>query len=142
MADQRAQLQEIFSLFDKTGNGVIAVKDLGTVVRGVGFTVTEAQVRKLARSLDKGDGMIDQASLEHALATLSQDSITEREVKEALMWFRNQDGTVSAAELRRIVTQVGEKLGEEEIDELFRDFGIDRNSKINIEEFASKILAA
>eukprot|EP00697_Spironema_sp_BW2_P008946 gnl/Spiro4/23690_TR11715_c0_g1_i1.p1 gnl/Spiro4/23690_TR11715_c0_g1~~gnl/Spiro4/23690_TR11715_c0_g1_i1.p1 ORF type:complete len:150 (+),score=47.86 gnl/Spiro4/23690_TR11715_c0_g1_i1:39-452(+) len=135
-----AQLLEIFNLFDKTGNGCISVKDLGTVIRGVGFTVTEGQVRKLARSLDKGDSLVDYASLQTALGSISQESITEREVKEALQWFRSHDGTVSAAELRRIVTSVGEKLGEDEIDELFRDFGIDRSSKINIDEFSQKIL--
>ena len=39
-----AEFKETFSLFDKEGNGTIAMKELGTALRALGQHPTEAQV--------------------------------------------------------------------------------------------------
>lgn len=57
-------------------------------------------------------------------------------MKEAFRVFdRNGDGTVNAAELRHVLTHIGEKLDEEEVDDLLREADIDGEGLIKYADF-------
>ena len=63
---------------------------------------------------------------------------SEKELKEAFRVFdRNGDGSISAKDLRHIMTNLGEKLTDEEVDEMIREADIDGNGQINYEEFVT-----
>ena len=50
-----------------------------------------------------------------------KDTDTEEELVEAFKVFdRDGNGYISAAELRHVMTNLGEKLTEEEVDEMIR----------------------
>ena len=51
------------------------------------------------------------------------------------------NGFISAAELRHIMTNLGEKLTDEEVDEMIRDADIDGDGQINYEEFVKVMMA-
>lgn len=42
-----SELKESFSMFDKNGNGTILSKELGTVMRSLGLSPTEADIKEL-----------------------------------------------------------------------------------------------
>ena len=70
---------------------------------------------------------------EEAEEELNQE---EEELKEAFRVFdKDGNGFISAAELRHIMTNLGEKLTDEEVDEMIREADIDGNDQINYEEF-------
>ncbi len=48
---------------------------------------------------------------------------------------RDGNGFISAADLRRVMTNLGEKLTDEEVDELIREADIDGDGQIDYEEF-------
>ena len=45
--EQIAEFKEAFSLFDKDGDGTIATKELGTVMRSLGQNPTEAELQDM-----------------------------------------------------------------------------------------------
>ena len=45
--EQIAEFREAFSLFDKDGNGTIATKELGTVMRSLGQSPTAAELQDM-----------------------------------------------------------------------------------------------
>ena len=47
------------------------------------------------------------------------------------MFDKDGNGFISAAELRHVMTNLGEKLTDEEVDEMMRVADIDGNGKIN-----------
>ena len=51
------------------------------------------------------------------------------------------DGFISAAELRHIMTNLGEKLTDEEVDEMIREADIDGDGQINYEEFVKMMMS-
>ena len=76
---------------------------------------------------------------EEAEEELNQE---EEELKEAFRVFdKDGNGFISAAELRHIMTNLGEKLTDEEVDEMIREADIDGDGQINYEEFVKVMMA-
>jgi calmodulin len=53
---------------------------------------------------------------------------------------KDNDGYISAAELRHVLTNIGEKLSDEEVDEMIREADIDGDGQINYEEFVKMMI--
>merc|ERR1712027_39990 len=50
---------------------------------------------------------------------------------------KDGNGFISAAELRHVMTNLGEKLTDEEVDEMIRESDIDGDGQVNYEEFVT-----
>lgn len=59
----------------------------------------------------------------------------EKRLAFAVSVFSMQDGNgyISAAELRHVMTNLGEKLTDEEVDEMIREADIDGDGQVNYE---------
>merc|ERR1712008_353311 len=68
-----------------------------------------------------GNGTIDFPEFCTLMARKMKDTDSEEELKEAFRVFdKDGNGFISAAELRHIMTNLGEKLTDEEVDEMIR----------------------
>lgn len=73
------------------------------------------------------------------MARKMKDTDSEEEIREAFRVFdKDGNGFISAAELRHVMTNLGEKLTDEEVDEMIREADIDGDGQVNYEgELAS-----
>ena len=133
--EQIAEFKEAFSLFDKDGDGTITTKELGTVMRSLGQNPTEAELQDMINEVDAdGNGTIDFPEFLSLMARKMKDTDTEEELIEAFKVFdRDGNGFISAAELRHVMTNLGEKLTDEEVDEMIREADVDGDGQINYE---------
>ncbi|CAN1337694.1 unnamed protein product [Linum perenne] len=159
--DQISEFKEAFSLFDKDGDGSISLpllislcscciflgcittKELGTVMRSLGQNPTEAELQDMINEVDAdGNGTIDFPEFLNLMARKMKDTDSEEELKEAFRVFdKDQNGFISAAELRHVMTNLGEKLTDEEVDEMIREADVDGDGQINYEEFVKVMMA-
>ena len=59
---------------------------------------------------------------------------SEDEIREAFRVFdRDGNGYISAVELRHVMTNLGEKLTDDEVDELIREIDVDNDGQVNYE---------
>ncbi|KAL1417041.1 hypothetical protein MTO96_027243 [Rhipicephalus appendiculatus] len=135
--EQISDFREAFTLYDKDGSGSIRASDLGTVMRSLGYQPTEAQVAEIVGSRETID-------FPEFLTIMAKEEIrsndVDEEIREAFKVFdRNGDGFVSAAELRHVMTTMGEKLTHEEVDEMIREADQDGDGRINYEEFVNMV---
>lgn len=140
--DQIAEIKEAFALFDKDGDGTITTKELGTVMRSLGFTPTEAELQDMINEVDAdGNGTIDFPEFLVLMAKRIKDVDSEEELKEAFRVFdKDGNGFISASELRHVMTSLGEKLTDEEVDEMIREADVDGDGRINYEEFTKLLI--
>ena len=140
--EQIAEYKEAFSLFDKSGDGTITTKDLGTVIRALGKNPTEAELQDIINEVDpNGDGTVDFPSFLTIMARKMKDQDTEEDIIEAFRVFdKDGNGTISAAELRHVTTNLGEKLTDEEVDEMIREADVNGDGIIDYKEFTKIIL--
>ncbi|KAJ2880140.1 hypothetical protein H4R27_004901 [Coemansia aciculifera] len=135
--DQIKEYREAFSLFDKDGDGNITSVELGSVMRSVGQNPTEAELQDMINEVDKdGNGTIDFGEFLSLMARQSSDNNEEEELKEAFRVFdKDGNGFISAAELRHALTNLGEKLTQEEVDEMIQEADVNGDGQIDYDEF-------
>merc|ERR1712066_747416 len=98
------------------GDGTITTKELGTVMRSLGQNPTEAELQDMINEVDAdGTGKIDFPEFLSLVARKMKDTDTEEEMVEAFKVFdKDGSGMISAAEIRHIMSNLGEKITDEE----------------------------
>ena len=72
------------------------------------------------------------------MAKKMRDTDTEEEIREAFRVFdKDGNGFISSAELRHVMTNLGEKLTDDEVDEMIKEADIDGDGQINYEGITS-----
>merc|ERR1712087_274195 len=89
-----------------------------------------------------GNGTIDFPEFLSLMARKMKGTDTEEELIEAFKGFdRDGNGFISAAALRHVMTNLGEKLTDEEVDEMIREADVDGDGQINYEGFVKMMMA-
>ncbi|KAG5626773.1 hypothetical protein H5410_011991 [Solanum commersonii] len=144
MAKFVTQYQYIFcNLLPNFSTGCITTKELGTVMRSLGQNPTEAKLQDMINEVDAdGNGTIGFPEFLNLMARKMKDTDSEEELKEAFRVFdKDQNGFISAAELRHVMTNLGEKLTDEEVYEMIREADVDGDGQINYDEFVKVMMA-
>ena len=104
---------------------------------------TRIQVQDMINEVDAdGNGTIDFTEFLSLMARKMKDTDSEEELKEAFKVFdKDGNGFISASELRHVMTNLGEKLTDEEVDEMIREADIDGDGQINYEEFVKMMMS-
>mmetsp|Transcript_20746 Transcript_20746/g.30866 ORF Transcript_20746/g.30866 Transcript_20746/m.30866 type:complete len:146 (+) Transcript_20746:36-473(+) len=113
--------KDMFDLFDKTGDGKIETSALGHVVRSLNFNPLEAEINMVLPQADpENTGFIDYATFQSVLPQLSVRPCTEKTSLETAfsVFDRNQDHNIQISELHYVLTNLGEKVSDESVDEL------------------------
>ena len=142
MDDLETKFKDLFLLFDKKGDSKIDSTQLGDVLRALGLNPTEAEIKKIVQEIDP-HGTLRLTYEEFVPISLSQKKSqgTMEDFTEGLRVFdKDGSGTICSAELRHVLTSLGEKLTGEEVDSLLT--GVEDNQgQLNFEEFLNTVLS-
>lgn len=139
-----ADLKDGFCLFDKKGDGKIGAKDVGTVLRSLGLNPTEAKVNDVLSELGGGEVRI---TFEEFMPIYNDcngtnPSGTEADFVEGLKVFDKEGGgNITASELRHVLTTLGEKLTDEDVDQLLQNLNIREDGSVNCADFVKNVMS-
>lgn len=137
--EQIAHFKEAFTLVDRDGDGIILSSEIGVVFRMLGQNPTQAELADMVTEVD--NETIEFPEICTLLARKVKDVDAEEEFKEAFRVFdKDGNGFTSAAELRHIMTTLGEKMTDAELDEMLDMAEVDGDGQINYEEYVKQMM--
>ncbi|KAG5329287.1 CALMB protein, partial [Acromyrmex charruanus] len=130
-----SEFKEAFMLFDKDEDGTITMAELGVVMRSLGQRPSETELRDMVNEVDQdGNGTIEFNEFLQMMSKKMKSADGEDELREAFRVFdKNNDGLISSKELRHVMTNLGEKLSEEEVDDMIKEADLDGDGMVNYE---------
>eukprot|EP00756_Hemistasia_phaeocysticola_P037914 Hpha_TRINITY_DN16728_c0_g1::TRINITY_DN16728_c0_g1_i1::g.78342::m.78342/K02183/CALM; calmodulin len=128
-----AEWKETWFLFDEKRTGQVAKTDFIHIVRSLGRKYTEAEIQEKTKAIG------DPVSLDEFIGFMKQpyDGPTKDDLLQALKAFDgNETGFLKVGEITSLLTTLGEKMSEAEVQQLMQDVKPDGEGKVNIEQFA------
>ncbi|KAG5851726.1 hypothetical protein ANANG_G00054810 [Anguilla anguilla] len=145
-ADQLDDWKEAFGLFDRVGDSCVGYNQVADLMRALGQNPTNKEVMGILGNPSAEDFANKRLDFNSFLPMLSgvvaspQKGTYDDYVEGLRVFDKEGNGTVMGAELRIVLSTLGEKLNEGEIDALMTGQE-DENGTINYESFVKHILS-
>mmetsp|Transcript_60303 Transcript_60303/g.166913 ORF Transcript_60303/g.166913 Transcript_60303/m.166913 type:complete len:155 (+) Transcript_60303:63-527(+) len=134
---QISEFKEAFDLFDTEANGTISIKDLQTLMRALGQNPSDTEYADIVTEVDAdSNGTVDFPEFLNLMSRKMRSTDIEEELIVAFRVFdKDHNGFINATELRNVMTNIGEKFSDDEVEDMIRSADIDCDGQINYEEF-------
>jgi len=135
--EQTESLRVAFELFDTDGSGSISSAELGAVMRKLGHEPTTEELNDVINEHDAdGSGQIEFQEFCVLMAEQMSDANKEDTLRAAFETFdKDGSGAISRAELKEVMTSLGENLSEEDIEDMMNEADTDGDGNISFAEF-------
>ncbi|OMJ15274.1 Calmodulin [Smittium culicis] len=144
--EQISEYKETFTLFDRTGDGRVPLSSVGTILRALNQNPTEAELREITGELSSDDSKtIDFEEFLKILLrpggfkSITNESALNEFVQAFQVFDREGNGYISIGELRYVLTSLGDRLTDQEVDELLKGVETDGQENINYEDFVKML---
>ncbi|TJX55050.1 hypothetical protein E8P77_24595 [Soehngenia saccharolytica] len=143
--DQLEDYREAFGLFDRVGDNKVAYNQVADIMRALGQNPTNKDVKKILgdpSADDMANKRIDFDAFLPMLKTVDaiQKGTYDDYVEGLRVFDKEGNGTVMGAELRIVLSTLGEKMSEPEIDSLMQGQE-DENGSVHYEDFVKHIMS-
>lgn len=141
MADERT-LKDAFALFDKAATGKVPTAGLGDLLRAVGQNPSLKEISNIQDTISGNEIDYEEfktiVNREGGFKPLGKP---EDYIKAFQIFDKNLTGFIGVGELKYILTTIGEKLTDDEVDELLKNVTITDENSVDYAEFVKSILS-
>lgn len=123
-------------LHDFNKSGTISGRNIGSVIRSVGLRPTEGEVDEIISEVDAAGGYCNLQMLVKLISrtiTLPNE-YTAKDLSLVFCQFdTSKNNLIPLDQFRHLMTSIGEKFMDEEVDELLKSTGCLQNGMVNYE---------
>jgi len=136
------ELKEAFNMFDRDKDGLINYNELGNVLKSQGFNPTNQELLEMIADVDENED--EKINFEEFLILMHsrlKKADIENELNEAFSVFdKNGSGIISVREFKRIMGSLGDKISEDEVDEIIQKVDPKNRGYINYKDLTKIIV--
>ena len=137
--DKIAEYKEAFDMFDKDGSGTIEVGEIVKIMKNFGYPIKKSEAQRMISEIDdNGDGELDFEEFVTLMEKQTNyvDQTEEELVLTAFKSFdKDHDGKITNHEFKYLLTQMGDKFTDEELNLLFQESDLDINGTLDYQDF-------
>ncbi|XP_034654472.1 neo-calmodulin-like [Drosophila subobscura] len=135
--EQIKEIRDAFSVYDRENTGSITCRELGVVLRSLGQTPTEAELYDMIEEVDAdSSGSIEFVEFLQMMAKKYQVLNLDESVMAAFRVFdSDEDGYITVQEMRSVIDSLGQKMSDQEFDDMFRVADRDNDGQLSFAEF-------
>ncbi|KAH9475923.1 Myosin regulatory light chain cdc4 [Psilocybe cubensis] len=138
---QYNEYKEAFALFDKRGTGAVPRETLGDLLRALGQNPTQAEVAEIVAAAPRDVDYKTFLTILNRPDGFKPAGTPEEFIRGFQVFDKEGNGFIGAGELRYVLTQLGEKMTDEEVDELLKGVQVGADGNVNYESFVRTILS-
>ncbi|THH11628.1 hypothetical protein EW146_g7979 [Bondarzewia mesenterica] len=135
------EYKEAFALFDKKGTGAVPRETLGDLLRALGQNPTQAEVADIVNAAPRDVEYKTFLTILNRPDGFKPAGTPEEFIRGFQVFDKEGNGFIGAGELRYVLTQLGEKMSDEEVDELMKGVQVGPDGNVNYESFVRTILS-
>ncbi|KAH8240387.1 hypothetical protein KR032_012147, partial [Drosophila birchii] len=138
-ADEQSLLRDAFKVMDKENEGAITSKELAVVIRALGRQPTDNEVQSMINEVDSdGRGSIEAEEFYSVILRQMRDTNHEEDLRDSFRVFDKQNqGYITITEVQTVMTALGFKATDDELEELIREYDSDQDNRLNYEDFVN-----
>ncbi|EDW32553.1 GL11701 [Drosophila persimilis] len=132
-------IEDAFAVMDKESDGSVTAKELAVLMRSLGRSPTDNELQAMINEVDAdGNGSIELEEFASMIIRKMHDTNHEDELRDAFRVFdKENNGYITSSELKVVLTALGMKLPDDEIEEMIREYDIDQDGRLDFEEFVN-----
>lgn len=134
---EEKKFKDAFKVFVTDGTEIVNVVHLGTMLRAVGLNPPEKAVnRHLKESEASNLGFLDLPTfVEIAKKCKKEEKTIEVLIESFKTCDKENKGTISMAEMKYLLTRLGDSISEEEFQEILNDAGLEDKGDVDYKNF-------
>ena len=140
--DKIKECKIIFDMLDKDKDTKITTKELGDALRICGAAPSQQELDMMIQDLEENDNNL--ISFEKFLVFFEKIINNQDSEEDLINEFKKMDkkgnGTISEKDLRDLMSNYGNALTKNEIEDIIQEANVDQNGYINIENFTKILL--
>ncbi|CAN0102794.1 unnamed protein product [Ascophyllum nodosum] len=135
---QKKEVDEAFAIFDYASTGTLNLYEVKVLMRSLGFSVERAEVPVMVhRANPDCDGEVDLPTFRRIMQEKYAKLDPEEQIKKAFTLFDSDGlGKITVEDLRRVSKELGENLGDRELEAMIEVFDNNLDGSVNLEGFA------
>ncbi|XP_017047357.1 calmodulin-2/4 [Drosophila ficusphila] len=137
--EEQDLLHNTFRMLDRENEGALTSKELAVAIRALGRQPNESEVQSMINEVDSdGNGSIAMTEFCNVILRKMRDTSREEELRDSFRVFDKQNnGFISLNDVKTIFMALGEKVEDDELEEMIREYDTDQDNHINFEEFVN-----
>ena len=140
--DKIKECKIVFDMLDKDKDTKITTKELGDALRICGAAPSQQELDMMIQDLEENDNNL--ISFEKFLVFFEKIINNQDSEEDLINEFKKMDkegnGTISEKDLRDLMSNYGNALTKNEIEDIIQEANVDQNGNINIENFTKILL--
>ncbi|KAH9396615.1 Centrin-1 [Tyrophagus putrescentiae] len=128
-------IKATFERFDVEKAGKLETKQLKFAMRSLGFEPKKEEIKRISEEYDK-DGYISSADFISLMTKRMTEKTVNEEIMKAFQLFDDSHrGKITFDDLKRVSTELGEKISDDELLEMIEEADVDGDHAVNCQEF-------
>lgn len=118
------------------------MEEMFAVMKTIGRSSSNIELKDIINQIDVDvRGIFDLSELYNLTTEYAEEINKEDELKEVFKVFdREQNGFISATELKHVLISLGEKLTDEEAEQMIKEADFDGDGKVNYDDFVQTMM--
>ena len=135
--EQKQEIREAFDLFDSDRSGYVDAEEIKVAMRALGVEPKDSEIQKMISEVDAdGNGQIEFDEFNKMMTNAILNRDPKDDLRKAFKLIcTDNSGKIGLRHLKQVCKDLGERLSEEDLQDMIDEADRDQDGKVSKDEF-------
>lgn len=130
-----SDIKKTFERFDTENQGKFEINQLKFAMRALGFEPKKEEVKRITNEYERDGFIFYDDFLELMTKRITEKTVNDEIMKAFQLFDTKQSGKIMLEDLKRVATELGEKISDEELTEMIEEADLNGDKAVDCQEF-------